>query len=191
MTTATDRSRGGYRRIESRADFLEFLRLDLSARSLTRVPWLCSFRRPLVAYTVKMRQVEYLQSKRLGFFGRCWLRWRFWRLKMYGGRLGLSMVPGTFGPGLVIVHHGSIVISSKARFGSRARIHSCVNVSGAPVFGDDVYLGPGAVVVGDVDVGDRVRVGANSVVSRTVKAGSTVLGVPARVIKVDPIAEDG
>lgn len=109
---------------------------------------------------------------------------------MVGARLGISIVPGTFGPGLVIVHYGSIVISSEARFGSRTRIHSCVNVSGAPVFGDDVYLGPGAVVMGDVGIGDRVRVGANSVVSRPVKAGSTVLGVPARVVKVESNAKD-
>jgi serine O-acetyltransferase len=59
----------------------------------------------------------------------------------------------------------------------------CILASGAPVIGDNVYLGPGAVLVGDITIGDNVSVGANSVVATSLEDGVTVLGVPARVVK--------
>jgi serine O-acetyltransferase len=54
----------------------------------------------------------------------------------------------------------------------------------APVLGDDVFVGAGARVLGGVRVGCRVRIGANAVVVADVPDGATVVGVPARVVKI-------
>ena len=52
----------------------------------------------------------------------------------------------------------------------------------APVLGRRVNLGAGAKVLGKVAVGDNAAIGANSVVLRDVPAGSTAVGIPARVL---------
>jgi serine O-acetyltransferase len=51
-----------------------------------------------------------------------------------------------------------------------------------PRLGDGVFLGVGCRVLGDVDIGDGARVGANAVVVHDVAPGTTVVGVPARPI---------
>ena len=53
---------------------------------------------------------------------------------------------------------------------------------GAPVIGDNVYIGAGAKIIGGVTVGDNVRIGANCVVTESVPADSTVVLQKPRVI---------
>lgn len=51
-----------------------------------------------------------------------------------------------------------------------------------PIIGDNVVIFAGAKVLGGIRIGDRVTVGANSVVIDSVQPGATVAGIPARVI---------
>jgi serine O-acetyltransferase len=53
---------------------------------------------------------------------------------------------------------------------------------GAPTIGDNVYIGPGARIIGAVVVGNNVAVGANCVVTEDVPDNAVVVGVPARVV---------
>jgi maltose O-acetyltransferase len=53
---------------------------------------------------------------------------------------------------------------------------------GVPVVGSDVVVGAGAVILGGISIGDGAVIGANSVVTRDVAPGSTVVGAPARPI---------
>jgi serine O-acetyltransferase len=54
---------------------------------------------------------------------------------------------------------------------------------GSPVLGDDVFVGPGAAIYGPVELGDRVQVGANAVVTSSFGDDVVVAGVPARVLR--------
>lgn len=91
-------------------------------------------------------------------------------------------------PGLYIGHFGPVLVNDGARIGTGCNLSQGVTIGvsgrgrkrGAPVIGDHVYLGPGAVVSGPITVGDAAVVGANSFVGRDVAAGTTVIGVPAR-----------
>ncbi|MFC2064935.1 serine O-acetyltransferase [Chloroflexota bacterium] len=55
---------------------------------------------------------------------------------------------------------------------------------GYPVIGDNVYIGPGAKIIGKVHVGNNVAIGANCVVTKDVPDNAVVAGVPGRVISM-------
>lgn len=85
-------------------------------------------------------------------------------------------------------HYGTLVISSKAKIGKNARIHVCVNIGayngGAPIIGDNVYIGPGAKIFGPITLGHNVSIGANSVVNKSFIEDNIVLaGSPAKIIR--------
>ena len=93
------------------------------------------------------------------------------------------------GRGFVIEHSGGIVVSGFASFGNDCRLRngvviglSRVDEPCAPRFGDDVDVGAGAKILGDIRVGNHVRIGANAVVITHVPDNCIAVGVPA-VIK--------
>ena len=90
------------------------------------------------------------------------------------------------GPGFVIDHSGGIVISGYAKFGAHCRIRNGVVVGlarvdepCAPVIGDHVDIGTGAVLLGRITVGEHSLIGANAVVVKDVPPWSIAVGVPA------------
>jgi len=172
-----------WQNIQSKSDLKKFIEMDLKSRGLKKLPKLYQIRKPIVYFTVLLRKAEYLENTQHSFLGKLRCKVLKLRLKRLGVKLGFSITLNTCGPGLYLVHWGSVVISSLARIGPNARIHSCVNISGAPVIGEHVYLGPGAIVVGDITIGDHVTIGANSVAATPFPDKVTVLGNPARVVK--------
>ena len=92
-----------------------------------------------------------------------------------------------FGPRFVLVHSTGVVVNADVRGGAGVMLEHQVTIGAekrqAPVLGDDVFIGAGAKVIGSVRVGDRARVGANAVVVHDVPADSTVVGIPARVVR--------
>lgn len=93
------------------------------------------------------------------------------------------------GRGFVIEHSGGIVVSGFTSFGNDCRLRngvviglSRVDEPCAPRFGDDVDIGAGAKILGDIRIGNHVRIGANAVVICDVPDNCLAVGVPA-VIK--------
>lgn len=165
--------------------YREYLRTDLAAHNLDKWTLLSAFRKPEVYYQRLLRRVEYWNSRQ-DIFSRCIAIASKFRLQRLSVRTGLSFPPGVAAEGLSIAHYGSIVVNSKAKIGKFCRIHSATNIGvangGTPTIGDFVYIGPGAVIYGDIEIGDGAVIGANSVVNRSVPPGVTVAGAPAKVI---------
>lgn len=140
-----------------------------------------------------MRWDEYLlntgKPKLLRYAFLLWFR----RLSV---RLGFSLGPNIFGPGLAIIHHGLLVVNPAARIGKNCRIRMGVYIGGlakfvpveeahkySPTIGSNVHIGPGAKLYGPITIGDNCTIGANAVVTRSFEgSGLTLAGVPAKVI---------
>ncbi len=95
------------------------------------------------------------------------------------------------GTGFFIDHGMGVVIGETAEIGDYVTLFQGVTLGGTgkergkrhPTLGNHVVVGAGAKILGGITIGDNVKIGANSVVLKNVPANSTVIGVPARVIK--------
>lgn len=133
-----------------------------------------------------LRHTEYYNRQR-GLLSKLRFAWHRYRLHRYSVLLGFSIPLYSFGPGLQIVHRGTIVVNDKAKIGKDCRIHVDVNIGEvngqAPVIGNNVYIGPGVKIFGDIVLADDIIIGANAVVNKSfVTPGVTIAGVPAKVI---------
>jgi serine O-acetyltransferase len=105
---------------------------------------------------------------------------------------GIEIHPGAkIGERLFIDHGMGVVIGETAEIGDDVLLYQGVTLGGTgnqcgkrhPTLGNRVVVGTGAAVLGDITLEDDVKVGAGSVVVHSVPAGSTVVGIPARVVK--------
>lgn len=105
---------------------------------------------------------------------------------VYGIELPYSV---TLGRGVIIEHQGGIVIHGASVIGEGCIIRQNCTLgirridatTDAPQLGRNVELGAGAVLLGNISVGDGSRVGANAVVLENVPANALAVGVPARI----------
>ncbi len=112
------------------------------------------------------------------------------RRNTLGNKIGIHICHNCFGKGLVIDHMGGIIVNGYARIGENCRLHgdNCIGNNGfsnrAPIIGDNVNIGIGAKIIGDIYIADNIVIGANSVVTKSFyEKGITIAGVPAKKIK--------
>ncbi len=102
---------------------------------------------------------------------------------------GLEIPVGTdYGGGLYIAHPVGTVVAAKS-MGENCSIIASVTLGMRnewvfPVIGNRVFIGAGARVLGGITVGDDAIIGANAVVIDDVPPGATVVGIPAKVIRI-------
>jgi len=104
---------------------------------------------------------------------------------------GIEIHPGAkIGDGLCIDHGMGIVIGETSEIGDNVTLYQGVTLGGAshqrakrhPTLGNNVVVGVGAQLIGNITIGDNAKVGAGSVVITSVPANATVVGVPGRVV---------
>ena len=142
---------------------------------------------PGVHATIYHWIAHFLWKKNLRFLARLTSQYnRFWT--------GVEIHPGaTIGKRLVIDHGMGIVIGETAEIGDDVLIYQGVTLGGTgkdqgkrhPTVGNHVLIGSGAKVLGPIVIGDNSRIAAGAVVLKEVPDGSTAVGVPARVVRVD------
>ena len=107
---------------------------------------------------------------------------------------GIEIHPSAIiGKGFFIDHGMGVVVGETAEIGEYVTLFQGVTLGGTgkergkrhPTLGNHVVVGAGAKILGGIRIGDNVKVGANSVVLKSVPANSTVIGVPACVIKME------
>jgi len=104
---------------------------------------------------------------------------------------GIQFALGTdIGKGLEFGHFSCIVIDSDAKIGDYCSIFQGVTVGsvrgkGTPIIGNNVVLGPGSKILGDIKIGNNVFVGANAVVVKDIPDNAVVGGIPAKIINMN------
>ena len=125
-------------------------------------------------------------------------RMRWFALARFVGQIarfftGIEIHPGaTIGRRFFIDHGSGVVIGETTEIGDDVLIYQGVTLGGTgkergkrhPTIGNNVVIGTGAKVLGNISIGDHVKVGAGSVVVKSVPDHSTVVGVPGRVVRM-------
>ncbi len=138
---------------------------------------------------LKYRRAHRLYEKKHYFLAR-WISQRAAR------KTGIEIHPGaTIGKGLFIDHGHGVVIGETTIIGDNVTLYQGVTLGGTgkqkgkrhPTLEDNVMVGTGAKVLGDITIGAGSMIGAGSVVLSDVPPNSTVVGVPGRVVKRDNV----
>lgn len=180
--------------IQSKADFKRYMKEDmpfyknLSRKDrflyvLTKDPLYL-----IAKYVRFLRKEEYYSNVRHDVIGKLLRLYYFRKKNALGNVLGFKIPQNCFGEGLMIYHHGCIIVNENVSVGARCKLHgtNCIGNNGktgnALSAGDDLDVGIGACIIGDIRLGDRVTVGANAVVTKSFEQnGITLIGMPARM----------
>ena len=114
---------------------------------------------------------------------------------------GIEIHPGAkIGKNLFNDHGMGVVIGETSEIGDNVTIYHAVTLGGSspsidserqrhekrhPTIGNEVVIGSGAQIIGPVIVGDRARIAANAVVVKDVPANATMIGIPAKAVKLE------
>lgn len=150
---------------------------------------------PGFKYTVWMRITKGLRRR---FLYKPFFLFSALILRHYSSKYGIMIPYATeIGAGFYIGHFGTIVISPMAIIGKNCNISQGVTVGqtnrgnrlGVPTIGDNVYIGPGAKIIGNIKIGDNVAIGANAVVTKDLPDNAVAVGIPAKIISYKGSAE--
>ncbi|WOC52426.1 serine acetyltransferase [Bergeyella porcorum] len=125
----------------------------------------------------------------------------FWRLilRHYQIKYGFQIYPETeIGEGFYLGHWGMVVINPKTKIGRNCNIAQGVSIAqsnrgkyqGSPIIGNEVWIGPNAVIVGGITIGNNVIIAPNTYLSENVPDNCLVIGNPCRIFNI-PNATDG
>ena len=114
---------------------------------------------------------------------------------------GIEIHPGAkIGKNLFIDHGMGVVIGETSEIGNNVTIYHAVTLGGSspsidserqrhekrhPTIGNDVVIGSGAQIIGPVNVGNGARIAANAVVVKDVAENATMVGIPAKAVKLE------
>ena len=114
---------------------------------------------------------------------------------------GIEIHPGAnIGKNLFIDHGMGVVIGETSEIGDNVTIYHAVTLGGSspsidserqrhekrhPTIGNDVVIGSGAQIIGPIKVGNNARIAANAVVVKDVPENATMVGIPARAVKLE------
>lgn len=143
----------------------------------------------LFRYVKLLRYTEYHHNHRGGIHKILYALYRR-RKNILGTKLGIEIWDNSFDEGLLIYHAGDIVVNGNARIGKNCQLHgnNCIGNSGksfdAPHIGNNVDIGVGAKIIGNVTLADNITVAAGAVVVNSFNEENiTIGGIPAKKLK--------
>jgi len=174
--------------IKNKKDLIYYLKCDKIALGIDKNrPSFLGNKDIIWRYEILLRKAEYARNCKF-ICSKIFYKFYSFLLGRLSLKLGFSIPLNVFGPGLSIAHYGTIVVNSNAKIGKNCRIQEGVNIGAtngngeAPHLGDNVFIGTGAKLIGDISIGNNVCIGANAVVTKSFPDNITIGGVPAKKI---------
>jgi len=176
--------------IENKADYVFYLRCDEIARWGRKPHFLEKIKMGnRWKFNVLLRKHEYNENCRKGILKKILNVYYVFKRKKIAHKIGWYVEPNCFGPGLCIVHIGPVIINKNVRFGANCRIQAMViiganqNSNEAPKAGNNIYIGPGAKIFGNINLGNNIAIGANAVVNKNFLVDNiTIAKIPAKIV---------
>lgn len=152
-------------------------------------------RRYIVKYMFALRYTEYCID-RISFVHNPFLKVYYqiktfyWlsRLRKLSYITQFQIPPFTVGKGLVIWHWGTIIINPNARIGENCTLNPMVVIGhknpgeGAPKIGNNVFIGAGSKIIGDIHIGNNVIIGQNVVITNDIPDNTIVVSQKPRIL---------
>lgn len=174
--------------IKNKDDLKRFLNIESKKynRKNTRTPFFeIGENRILWKYQSILRKAEYYSNTNNKILKMIYKI----RLSRMAAKYGIGIKLNCFDCGLHIMHIGNILVNGNARIGKNCSIHIGTGIvaggknSKAPVIGDNVVIGIGAKILGDIFINNGIAIGANAVVNKSFEEENiAIAGVPAKKI---------
>lgn len=174
--------------INSKKDYIEYLEKD-------RIALGKKYKKPRIIgdeiwrFQILLRKCEYYNNCKKGYIFKLIKYFNFYRFHKLRVKLGFSIPLNVFGPGLSIAHYGNIVVNGNCKVGKNCRIQEGVTLGAtngetdAPVLGDNIFIGSGSKIIGNIKIANDIAIGANAMVNKSFEeAGITIGGIPAKKI---------
>lgn len=146
----------------------------------------------LFSYMKNLRYLEYYMNKPVHYpWDKLLQGWHWLRHRRNCKRMDIFMAPNTFGPGCHLQHRGFRHITSTTKIGANCEILPMVllgkkkpDIDHAEIaIGDNCYIAVGVTIIGPVNIGNNVTIGAGAVVTNDIPDNCVVAGIPAKVVK--------
>lgn len=179
--------------IESKYDYRYYLEADKIALKIPMEP-IKYLKHYLIndiwRYERLLRKVEYFNNCKKIILWKPYVFYLRYKLLRKGIGIGFEIPLNVFGPGLSIAHHGLLIVNGNSKIGRNCRIHNGVHIGTeagftdhCPKIGDNVFIGPGAQIFGEITIADGIAIGANAVVNKSfLESDITIAGTPAKKI---------
>lgn len=146
--------------------------------------------RRILSFLVVSRKCDFYNKHRHGVLNKIKYFYYVSRRNRLGEKMGLEVSTENIKPGLLIYHYNNVV-NGGAVIGRNCHLHgnNCIGNAGphdlrCPVIGDNVMLGVGAKVIGNITIANDIKIAAGAVVVTSfLEEGITIGGIPAKKIK--------
>lgn len=176
--------------ISTYRDYKEFSSYEKSKQGFLKTFF---FKEPTTIFLKLLRKTEYHYNSNF-FFSKIFFIYYYLLYRKISLKTGITIPKNVCDKGLFLPHYGSIVVNANCKIGKNCMIQNNVNIgtnggsSIAPKIGKNVYIGPGAVIFGEITIADNCYIGANAVVNKSfLEPHSVIAGIPAKVVKKETI----
>lgn len=173
--------------IENKQDLVEYISEDQRVQPTAHNPIARLLGGKIVKLKLHLRKCEYHHNVRQTLWHKVMYYYHLFRLRSISTSYCSEIPINVFGKGLVIWHAERIIVNSASKVGDYCSLSSGVVIAqahdGCPTIGNHVELMLDSKVLGDINVADHVRIGANALVIKSIgESNTTWAGTPARKI---------